>query len=63
MREKGLSLDMSHQFLTVNEVAALVRRTPRTIYRWIERGLLPAHRIRSGWLIASESVRKLLPDS
>lgn len=33
-------------YLTIDEVAAILRRSPRTIRRWIAAGDLPAMRIR-----------------
>jgi excisionase family DNA binding protein len=34
------------EFLSIDEVAAILRRSPRTIRRWIAAGDLPAIRIR-----------------
>ena len=43
MSEKELS-----QFLTVREVAHLVRCSPRTVLRWIDAGQLAAARLPGG---------------
>ena len=40
---------MPEKFLTVKEVAALLRLTERTIYEMCKSGDLPAFRIRGGW--------------
>jgi excisionase family DNA binding protein len=45
--------------LTVNEVAALFRVTPKTIRRWIEHGSLPAIQMGRGWRIARGDLKQL----
>ena len=33
------------QFLRMEEVAAYFEVTPRTVYRWVDEGLLPAYKL------------------
>ncbi len=47
-------------FVTVKEAAHLIRRSERTIYRWLEGGDLPARKIKDGWLIEPTDLFSLL---
>lgn len=46
--------------LTVKEVAALCRKDPKTIRRWIAAGALPATRAGRDWLIARADLKAFL---
>jgi excisionase family DNA binding protein len=46
--------------VTVKEAAQLIRRSERTIYRWLEEGFLPAKKVKDGWLIKPEDLLNLL---
>ena len=48
------------KYLYVKEVAVLVRRHPRTIYRWIEEGYIKAIKVRGCWLVPYEEVERIL---
>ena len=48
------------KFYTVKELAGLVRRTPRTIYRWIAEGFIRPKKVRDGWLIPEEEIERIL---
>jgi len=49
--------------VTVKEAAKLLRKSERTIYRWLEEeGYLPARKIKNGWLIESKDLFKLLEE-
>lgn len=43
-------------FLTVAEVALLLRLHPTTIYRWVKRGDLPGFKVGDNWRISSEAL-------
>jgi excisionase family DNA binding protein len=47
-------------FVIVSEAAQLLRKSERTIYRWLEDGYLPARKIKNGWLIKTEDLFALL---
>ena len=49
-------------FVVVNEAAKLLRKSDRTIYRWLEEGYLPGRKIKTGWLIESRDLFKLLEE-
>jgi excisionase family DNA binding protein len=50
-------------FLTVPEVAARLRMTPMTIYRWIEDGKLPALQIGKHYRIRESDLDAVLTSS
>ncbi len=54
---------MSDDFLTVPEVAARLRVTAMTIYRWIEDGRLPAMQIGKHYRIRSGDLDEMLDSS
>lgn len=60
-----MSMLMTEDYLRPSEVAAIVRKNPTTIRRWIKMGLLPAARLpghpdKANYLIRREDVEKLL---
>lgn len=54
---------MSDDFLTVPEVAARLRVTAMTIYRWIEDGRLPAMQIGKHYRIRTGDLDEMLDSS
>jgi excisionase family DNA binding protein len=48
------------RFLYVKEVAEIVRRHPRTIYRWLDEGFLHAKKVRDGWLIPEDELQRII---
>jgi excisionase family DNA binding protein len=48
------------RFVTVNEVARLMRISKMTVYRMIQQGELPAVRIGRGYRIREEDVHRYL---
>ena len=49
-----------HRYLTLREAAELLRVHPRTAYRYVEAGLLPARKLGGVWLVdAAELERQL----
>lgn len=46
-------------FLTVAEVAERLRRSPRTIYRYLHEGDLEGSKIKRGWRITQDAVEHL----
>ncbi len=56
---------MAEEYLRPSEVAAIVRKDPATIRRWIKRGLLPAARLpghtdKANYLIRRQDLEQLL---
>jgi len=49
---------MSKRF-TVREASEIFRRTPWTIYRWINEGYLHADKVRDGYLIPETEINRL----
>jgi excisionase family DNA binding protein len=48
-------------FLTVNEVAEILRRKPKTIRRWVADGMFgKVTKVKDGYLISDESLKKLI---
>ena len=50
------------KYFTVQEVAQVLRRHPRTVYRWLDEGYLHGKKDRDGWLIPAEEVERLIRD-
>lgn len=52
------------KFLTVKEVAAILKRSTDTIYRWIAEGkvLQDVRRVNDGYLIPEAEVLRILED-
>ncbi len=60
-----MNSNVDDEYLRPSEVAAIVRKNPTTIRRWIKTGLLPAARLpghpdKANYLIRREDVLKLL---
>ena len=56
---------LSEDYLRPSEVAAIVRKNPTTVRRWIKLGLLPAVRLpgnpdKANYLIRRQDVERLL---
>ncbi len=52
---------MKQEKFTVKETAEMVRRTPDTIYRWIEEGFLENFiKVRDGYLIPKTEIDRIL---
>jgi excisionase family DNA binding protein len=51
---------MSPKFLTVNEVAEVLRVSKITIWRYIEAGTLPAYKVGRDWRIEQSEFDKFL---
>lgn len=47
------------ELMTTTEAAELLRTTQRTIYRWIDAGVLPAAKIGGRWRIRRRDVEAL----
>ena len=48
------------ELFTINQSAALLGVTTRTIHRWIEEGKLPAFKLGGRWRISQEDARNML---
>jgi excisionase family DNA binding protein len=48
------------EILTAQEVAAMLRVTPRTVHNWAASGVLPAFRAGRLWRFNAEDIRKLI---
>ncbi len=57
-----LSQQPKHRFLTVAEVAALLRVSNMTVYRLINAGELPAVRVGKSYRLRDDDVDKYLGD-
>jgi len=51
---------MPDEILTVQEVAALLRTTPATVYAWCRAGKLPAFKIGQQWRIRAKALEELM---
>jgi len=50
----------NHEFLTINETAALLRITTRSVRRYVTEGKLPAYRVGERWVrVKREDVERL----
>lgn len=47
-------------FLTVPEAAELLRRSRRTLYRWLEQGTVQGKKVKDHWLIATHQLCQLV---
>lgn len=52
-------LEEPRELLTTSEAAVILRATQRTIYRWIEAGVLPAAKVGGRWRIRRKDVEAL----
>ena len=50
------------RYYTVKEVAQILHRHPRTIYRWLDEGYLHGKKVRDGWLILEAEMERLIRD-
>ena len=48
------------EYLTVREVAKLVRRHQRSVYRWLDEGFIAGKKLRGGWLIPRDEIDRIL---
>jgi len=51
-----------HRYLTLREAAELLRVHPRTAYRYVEAGLLPAKKLGGLWLVDAEELQRHLAE-
>ncbi len=51
---------MPEELLTVQEVAAMLRTTPATVYAWCRAGKLPAFKIGQQWRIRSKALEEMM---
>ena len=49
--------------LKVREVAIKLNVSEKTVYKWLNKGILPAGRIGKTWIIDEHSIEKLLSNS
>lgn len=47
-------------FLTLPEAAAILRRSRRTLYRWLEEGTIQGKKVKDHWLIATAQLCQLV---
>lgn len=48
------------RFFTVEQVAEILHRHRRTIYRWLAEGFIRGKKVRDGWLIPEEELTRIL---
>ena len=51
-----------NRFLTVKDVARMFHRHRRTVYRWLDEGALRGKKVKDGWLIPEEEVKRMIWD-
>ena len=51
---------MPEEVLTVQEVAAILRTTPATVYAWCRAGKLPAFKIGQQWRIRAKALDEMM---
>jgi excisionase family DNA binding protein len=47
---------MTERWMSVNEISAHLGVAAITIYRWLEKGLIPAHRVVKQWRFSQAEV-------
>lgn len=47
---------MTDKWLSVNEIASYLGVAAITIYRWLDRGQIPAHKVGKQWRFSQEEV-------
>lgn len=47
---------MTERWMSVNEISAHLGVAAITIYRWLEKGLIPAHRVGKQWRFSQAEV-------
>ena len=55
-------MEIRQKYLTVKEVAYILRRSRRTILRWINEGYLKGNKVKDGYLISEGEICRLLPE-
>lgn len=50
------------EVLTIKQVGAIVRRSRKTLYAWLDEGRLPAHYLGGVWIIYKEALRVWIED-
>jgi len=50
------------RYVTVREVAKMLHRTMRTIYRWLDEGFIHGKKVRDGWLIPEEELKRIIQE-
>ncbi|MGI5835209.1 MAG: helix-turn-helix domain-containing protein [Chloroflexota bacterium] len=51
---------MPEEVLTVQEVAAMLKTTPATVYAWCRAGKLPAFKIGQQWRIRARALEEMM---
>ena len=51
---------VAEEVLTVQEVAALLKTTPATVYAWCRAGKLPAFKIGQQWRIRARALEEMM---
>ena len=54
--------DEAERLWTVREAADRLRKSPKTILRWIAKGELPAFKVGRQWLVSDPDIRKFLSE-
>ena len=57
----SVSID-DNQLLRVEEVAEVLRTTPRTVYRWLNSGKLPGTKVGGAWRISKQALAEITED-
>ncbi len=59
-RTPNSDVDVAEQLMKPSEVASEDNVSVKTVYRWIEKGLLPAHKLGGQWRISRRAHRNFL---
>ena len=59
-RTSRSDVDDAETLMTPSEVASLDNVSVKTVLRWIEKGLLPAHKLGGQWRISRRAHRNFL---
>ncbi len=54
--------DEAERLWTVREAADRLRKSPKTILRWIAKGELPAFKVGRQWLVSDRDIRQFLSE-
>ena len=63
MSTDGSGLPLQNEVLTIKEVASYLRVSSVTVWRWCQKGVIPATRVGRNWRIRREDVLQLFEEA